>query len=143
MLHMGRLLPTLVPVLAPVVLTVALASGLPASAADLGAGFEYGARPIGPEGYGRFEGRSVEEPSPYGRAIERRAEIGECRVVVRRRVNEFGEEVIRRSRICEEQPAVYGRSREPLPHYADGGYGRGSEELVPPADIPDEEGTLR
>ena len=87
----------------------------------------------------RFE----ELPPAHGRVIERRTEIENCRVVVRRRVNEYGEEVLRRVRICDEdEPARERRPRLALPRDVEDDFG-GGPDLVPPGDIPYEEGVLR
>jgi hypothetical protein len=83
----------------------ALLPAAPAGAADLGVDYEYGARPVAPYGIRRHPERFEELPPAQGRVIERRTEIENCRVVVRRRVNEYGEEVLRRARICEEDEA--------------------------------------
>ena len=123
----------------------ALLPAAPAGAADLGVDYEYGARPVAPYGIRRHSERFEELPPAHGRAIERRTEIESCRVVVRRRVNEYGEEVLRRARICEEdEPARERRPRLALPRGADGedDFG-GGPDLIPPGDIPYEEGMLR
>ena len=115
----------------------------PAGAADLGVDYEYGARPVAPYGIRRHSERFEELPPAHGRVIERRTEIESCRVVVRRRVNEYGEEVLRRVRICDEdEPARERRPRLALPRDVEDDFG-GGPDLVPPGDIPYEEGVLR
>ena len=115
----------------------------PAGAADLGVDYEYGARPVAPYGIRRHSERFEELPPAHGRVIERQTEIESCRVVVRRRVNEYGEEVLRRVRICDEdEPARERRPRLALPRDVEDDFG-GGPDLVPPGDIPDEEGVLR
>ena len=106
----------------------------PAIAADLGPGTEHRAAP---SGAGRI-------PPPWlDRSFgDRRAEE-DCRVVTRRHVNEFGEEVIRRARICEEGPVVQRQARAPTPYSVEGEEFSGTQDLVPPAEIPDEESGLR
>jgi hypothetical protein len=116
----------------------------PAGAADLGVDYEYGARPVAPYGIRRHSERFEELPPAHGRVIERRTEIENCRLVVRRRVNKFGEEVLRQARVCEdEEPVAYRRPRLALPRDVDRDDTFGSPELVPPADIPYEENGLR
>lgn len=55
----------------------------------------------------------------------------ECRTVVKRRIDEDGEEVVRRVRVCEDGPALPSR-----PRYRPSFYGSGPP--VPPADVPEE-----
>lgn len=121
----------------------ALVAAAPASGADLGADYKYGARPVRPYGLGRHP-EQLDEAPIHGRVIERRTEIENCRLVVRRRVNKFGEEVLRQARVCEdEEPVAYRRPRLALPRDVDRDDTFGSPELVPPADIPYEEDGLR
>jgi hypothetical protein len=121
----------------------ALLPAAPAGAADLGVDYEYGARPVAPYGIRRHPERFEELPPAQGRVIERRTEIENCRVDVRRRVNEYGEEVLRRARICEEDEAPrYRRPRLALPRDVEDDFG-GGPDLVPPGEIPYEEGVLR
>lgn len=56
---------------------------------------------------------------------------GECRTVVKRRIDEDGEEVVRRVRVCED-----GLALPPRPDYRPSFYRPGPP--VPPADVPDE-----
>lgn len=81
--------------------------------------------------HGGYEDRELPPPEPVFRRPRFTAgpEIGPapetCRVFVRRRIDAFGEEVVRRVRVCDE-PAGYPDGRVRRPVFLDG----------PPIELP-------
>lgn len=78
---------------APGLVLAGLATGI-ASPAQAQFGVEVG--PRGPRVYDR----GYDRPTVVERRVIRRP-VRECRVVVDRRVNRFGERVVRRTRVCD------------------------------------------
>ena len=59
----------------------------------------------------------------------------ECRTFVKRRFDSYGDEVVRRVRVCDERPG-FGRGPRFGPgHFEPGGYG--APHPVPPGEIPE------
>jgi hypothetical protein len=116
-----------------------VASGMLAAAPGAGAAdFDYGAPPPVARYYDPpppYRARVYDE-APAGRPYRERAEAP-CRIIHRRAVDDYGREVVRRIRECDEGVVAWGRRGWAAPGYQDDPRGYEAQPR-PPRDLGDD-----